>query len=69
MEINKEYCIVNKIHQICIKFWCGDFFRSEEDIQKYKFEIQFYTKNDAFHECKKLRGGHTKENKKLIMVW
>ena len=70
MKTNKkEYCVVSKIYQGCVKFWCGDFFRSEEDIQKYKFEKQFYTKNDAFHKCKELRKGHTKEDKKLILVW
>ena len=38
---NKEYCVISKIYKGCVKFWCGDFFRSEEDIQKYKFEKQF----------------------------
>lgn len=70
MKTNKtEYCIVSKIYQSDIRFWCGDFFRSEEDISKYKFEKQFYTKNDAFHKCKELRKGLTKEYKKLILVW
>jgi hypothetical protein len=70
MKTNKvEYCIASKIFQGVIKFWCGDFFRSEEDITKYNYKIKYYTKNDAFHKCKELRKGYTKEMKKLIVVW
>ena len=70
MKTNKtEYCVVSKIYQGDVKFWCGDFFRNEEDILKYKFEKQFYTKNDAFHKCKELGKSCTKEHKKLILVW
>lgn len=54
------------------RFLCrcgGDFFRTDDDIRKYGFKKQFYTKNDCFHKVKELIKGHTKENKKLINVF
>ena len=69
MKDKDIYCISSQLDRPEVKFWCGDFFRSDEDIEKYGFKKQFYTKNACFHKVKDLRKGHTKENKKLINVF
>ena len=66
---NKEdYCISNEIGKQ-IKFWCGDSFRSKEEIEKDGYKIDYFSKNDCFHKVKELRKGHTKEDKQLINVY
>lgn len=63
------YSISSQIDRKEVKFWCGDFFRTDDDIRKYGFKKQFYTKNDCLHKVKELRKGQTKENKKQINVF
>ena len=65
----KSYCISSQLYGLEVKFWCGDKFRTDDEIILEKVQKQFYTKNDCFHKVKELRKGHTKENKKLINVF
>ena len=63
------FCISSQLYGLEVRFWCGDSFRTDDEIMLHKYKKQFYTKNDCFHKVKELRKGHTKENKKLINVF
>ncbi len=65
----KCFCISSQLYGLEVKFWCGDSFRTDEEITLRGYKKEFYTKNDCFHKVKELRKGHTKENKKLINVF
>lgn len=70
LKKDKEvYCISSQLYGLEVKFYCGDSFRTDDEILLNGYKKQFYTRNDCFHKVKELRKGHTKEDKKLINVF